>query len=544
MSNAPSDSESSSRASIGSLSFKGISDPQLGDAAQTQTVKRRVKLRRHVSPTSVRTVLARVPRVAWACALIAFLNAAAWSIVTPPFQGRDEPAHFAYVQILAQTGTLPREVEGNRSFSPDEEDVLIGLRQAKVGFSPQTPALSSRSEQQTLEHDVNAGLSPIGSGRAGVATTEPPLYYALETIPYALGGGNVLRQLELMRLLSALLAGITALLICLFLRELLPGLPWAATAGALCIAVQPLFGFMSGTLNPDTLLYTVSAALFLCLARGFRRGLNRSLACAIGLLLAIGFITKLNFVGVAFGVFIGLIVLVVREVGSNDPGTARRYREALQSPALAIGIGGSPVILYGLVNLLSNHPAFGYLSGIAGQFTKGSIFDEFSYVWTLYLPRLPGMTHYIEGISTTRDIWFNRSVGLYGWIDTEFPEWVNTIALVPAGAIALLCGRALVMQRAVLRSRLPELLVYGSICLGVLVMVGLTSYTADALLHSEAYGDPRYLLPMLALLGAVLALAVRGAGRRWAPATAAALVVLFLAHDIFSQLQAIARYYG
>jgi hypothetical protein len=48
----------------------------------------------------------------------------------------------------------------------------------------------------------------------------------------------------------------------------------------------------------------------------------------------------------------------------------------------------------------------------------------------------------------------------------------------------------------------------------------------------------------LPLGAAVLALAVRGAGRRAGPAVAAALIVLFLAHDMFSQLQAIARYYG
>jgi hypothetical protein len=55
---------------------------------------------------------------------------------------------------------------------------------------------------------------------------------------------------------------------------------------------------------------------------------------------------------------------------------------------------------------------------------------------------------------------------------------------------------------------------------------------------------PRYLLPLLALLAAMLVLSARGAGRRWGPATGALIVVLFLAHNIFSQLQVIARFYG
>jgi hypothetical protein len=42
----------------------------------------------------------------------------------------------------------------------------------------------------------------------------------------------------------------------------------------------------------------------------------------------------------------------------------------------------------------------------------------------------------------------------------------------------------------------------------------------------------------------VLALAARGAGRRWGPAAGALILVLLFSHDLFSQLQVIARYYG
>jgi 4-amino-4-deoxy-L-arabinose transferase-like glycosyltransferase len=471
--------------------------------------------------------------------LIAFLNGAAWSIITPPFQGRDEPDHFTYVQQLAETGTLPhRVVSEYNGYSPEVALILQGLDQEEVKFSVQTLAISSTSEQRRLTRDVNAGLSHVGTGEAGLATPEPPLYYAIETVPYAMGEGDTLTQLELMRLTSALIAAITALLAFFFLRELLPGVPWAVTIGAVCVAVQPLFGFMSGTLNPDTMLYAVSAALLLCLARGFRRGLTRRLAVTIGVLIAVGFMTKLNFVGLAFGVFAGLILLGVREARS-------RGRQSLLSPAIAAGIGASPVMLYALVNVLSNKPTLGFVSGGLHTFTNGSIFHEISYIWELYLPRLPGMAHYFEGVSTLRDIWFDRSVGLYGWVDTEFPNWVNSIALVPAGAIALLCGRALIAGREALRACLPELAIYVAIGIGVLLMVGVSSYSYRvASGGNEGFADPRYLLPMLPLLGAVLTLAVRGAGRRWAPATGAAIVVLFLAHDVFSQLQAIARYYG
>ena len=71
--------------------------------------------------------------------------------------------------------------------------------------------------------------------------------------------------------------------------------------------------------------------------------------------------------------------------------------------------------------------------------------------------------------------------------------------------------------------------------------------TAYLSIGSEGVGgfvEPRYLLPLLPLLGAVLALAARGAGRRWGPPVGALIVVLFFAHDIFSQLLVVSRFYS
>jgi hypothetical protein len=133
---------------------------------------------------------------------------------------------------------------------------------------------------------------------------------------------------------------------------------------------------------------------------------------------------------------------------------------------------------------------------------------------------------------------------MYGWMDTTFPVWVDNVALVPAAAVALLCGRELLACRGALWARLSEFAVYAAMTVGVLTLVGLASYNSDVVVHEAAFGEPRYLLPMLPLLGAVVVLAVRGAGRRWAPVAGAVMVLLFLGHDVFSQLQVIARYYG
>ncbi len=475
----------------------------------------------------------RVPRAAWLCAVVAFLSAACWSILSPPFQVTDEPSHFAYVQQLAENHRLPTEAPAG--LSAEEEIVLRDLHQYNVREAPETHTISTAAQQQLLQEDLNRHLSRHGSGGVGGARSDPPLFYLLETIPYGLAsGGTLLDQLEAMRLLSALMAGLAALFIFLFVREALPKEPWAWTVGGLSVALTPMLGFISGGVNPDSMLVAVSAATFYGLARAFRRGLDRRLAIVIGAMIAVGFLTKLNFLGLVPGILLGLILLTIR--ASRTDG-----RAAYVSLGIALAIASAPVWLYLFFNLLSGHPPLGIVSTTLKNQGAHSILTKISYIWQLYLPRLPGMTNYFPGLSTTRDLWFNRGVGFYGWLDTTFPIWVDNLALLLVGILALLCGRSLALDRVALRERVAELAVYGAMGLGLLTLIGLSSSIDSS---EGLFTDPRYLLPLLPLLGAALVLAARGAGRRLGPPVGVLIIVLFLAHDIFSQLLVVGRYYA
>jgi 4-amino-4-deoxy-L-arabinose transferase-like glycosyltransferase len=426
----------------------------------------------------------------------------------------------------------------NGQFSVEEQVALDDLRLQTVAEEPEFQPISSQAQQRKLQHDLEvAARSPEkGSEYAGVAASQPPLYYALQAIPYTLGrSGTLLDRIELMRLFSALFAGITAMFTFLFVRETLPSVRWAWTVGGLGVALVPLLGFMSGAVNPDSMLYAVTAVTFYTLARGFRRGLTRKTALALGALIAVGFATKLNFVGIAPGALLGFLVLGIR--------AARLHGRAVYaSLAMALAIALSPVLIYVVGHVASGAPALGIVSNTAGV-THGSPSAELSYVWQLYLPRLPWMHNDFAGVFTSRQIWFNWFVGLYGWLDTTFPAWVYDAALLPAGAVFLLCLRELLAGAAVLRGRLVELAVYCVICIGLMALIGGDSYVRYPAVDSE-YGQVRYLLPLLPLLGLVLALAARGAGKRWGPLAGAVILMLLMAQDVFSQLQVIARFYG
>lgn len=365
-----------------------------------------------------RRIVARLPGAAWTCAVVAFLNAACWSVITPPFQVPDESNHFTYVQFLAENGRLPPSSLGGGS--PELLLTLEDLHSAEISFAPQTRSLAGEAQQRKLESELATPRSRMSTGGAGTAGAEPPLYYGLELIPYELGsGGSILERLDLMRLLSALMAAVTALFGYLFVRETLPRSRWTWTVGGLAVALFPLLGFMSGGVNPDAMLFAVCAALYYCLARAYRRGLTPRLAATIGAVTAVGFLTKLNFVGFAPGVALGMALLALRaKRGGAVEGSSRR--SLYRSIPIALAIAGSPVLLYGLVNLLSNHPALGAASGPLND-TRQSFAEEISYIWQFYLPRLPGMHAYFPGISTTRQLWFDGLVGLYGWADTLSP---------------------------------------------------------------------------------------------------------------------------
>jgi 4-amino-4-deoxy-L-arabinose transferase-like glycosyltransferase len=481
-------------------------------------------------------LLARIPRAAWTCALIAFLNASCWSLVTYAFQAPDEPAHFAYVRELAEGTVLPKP-DGQM---PSEEALALeALHYERIRGEPQEHAIFSAGEQSELQSRLAAAASApeTTDPGAGLAGSEPPLYYAIEAVPYEIArGAGLLTRLQLMRLTSALMAGLTALFACLFVREALPASPaWAWTVGGMAVALAPVLGSSSGAINPDALLFAVSAALFYALARAFRRGLDRRGGVALGAIVALGLLTKVNFVGLVPGALLGLVLLTVRARRAGE-------RSAYATLALALGLALSPALLYAAANALLGRPLLGIVSQ-ALDTLHGSPLSELDYIWQFYLPRIPGTVADFPGLDMARQVWFRGWVGLYGSLDTSFPGWVYSFALIPAGAIGLLCLAGLTRARRALRARAAELAVYACVAGGVLVLTAADSYHEFPALDA-AYAQVRYLLPLLPLLGAALALAALGAGRRLGPIAGTLIVMLFLAHDLFSQLLVVTRYYG
>jgi 4-amino-4-deoxy-L-arabinose transferase-like glycosyltransferase len=485
--------------------------------------------------------LRSVPRAGWACALVMLANALAWSLIVPPFQVPDENAHYAYVQQVAERGTVPRAAAPEGPISPAADATLGAIRFYQIIGDSHNPAPLSQLEQRGVEQVERKHLSNLGSGDALSATNNPPLYYLLEAVPYKLASGaSVLDRLAAMRVLSALMGAITVLLIYLFLSELLPAYPWAWAAGALVAAFQPLFGFMSGGVNNDNLLYLCAAGVIWALARTFRRGLTPSGGALIGGFLGAGLVTKLTLLGFVPAAGAGL-ALALRRAWATDRG------RAIRGAVWALALTGAPVVAYLLLNRLVWHRGaipggIGSVAAAPGASLRFNFREELSHIWQLFLPPI-GMRHQFTYLPLWKT-WFKGFYGRLGWLDYKFVYHFYVGALLVSLVFLALAVAEIVRRRGAFVRRLAEFGVYLLAVAGLCVVIGVQSYrelvqTAGA----GQFEQPRYLLPLLALYAAIAALATRAGGRRWGPVAGAIIVVCAIGHDLAAQMITVARYY-
>lgn len=485
----------------------------------------------------------RAARTPYLCAAAAVAGCLAWTQLTPPFQVPDESVHFSYAQYLAETGRAPSSPSAP-PLSPQQSVAMDALLAPLIIGNARNRSPLSAAESSVVARADETPASPVGGG-LNEASSQPPLYYLMEAGVYWLSPAtSVVGRLLAMRLLSCLLAGLTGAFIFLFLREALPRHPWAWSVGALVAAFQPMFGFISAGVNSDALLFCASAALFWALARGFRRGLDRRTAIAIGAALAVGTLAKLTFLGLVPGALVGLALLIART--REVPRAV-----ALRWAGLALAIAAAPVGVYVAANLVAwDRPALaGSLQGVASEAGSaaeaakvGSWRQQFGYVWQLYLPRLPFMYDQFSDFPL-KSIWLSGLTGSFGWLDYSFRPWVYNVSQWVAIVVAALFGVGAGRMRAALTRRRQELLAYAITAGGLLSVIGLLGirYRAST---GFIFEQARYLFPLLALYGAVVAVAAMAVGRRYSRALGAAIVLLALFHSLAAQLLTISRYYG
>jgi len=493
----------------------------------------------------LRRAVSGVPVAAWICAAVALANAITFSLIVPPFQVPDEPEHYAYTEYFAQTGRLPHAAPPATEFSPEEQAALDGLYSPMLlGGSQFGRPVWTAPEAAQVKQLLAASPSKQGQGGVTGESDNPPLYYALEAIPYRAAGGSLIDRVEAMRVLSALLGALTVIFVFCFVREALPRPPWAATIAGLLVALQPQVAFIAGSVNNDNLMFTASAALLWLLARAFRRGLDARLGAAIGAAVAIGLLSKLTFIGLLPGVAVALVALTFGLPAGRDRRTAR------SGAGVALLVAAIPVCAYLILNATVWHRSVfqgalgaATVSGVPGSSpaASGNVRELLSYIWQFYIPRLPGM-HQQFSVYPLWHVWFEGFVGRFGLLDYTFPIWVDWVVLAMYLLVVALAGRALVVDSARVRARWRELLSYLVLMVGLLLAIARAGFPYHIQTHF-VFEQARYLFPLLGLYGLLVALGLRGAGERWGPTLGVTLVVGAVALALFAQLLTLQRYY-
>jgi hypothetical protein len=473
-----------------------------------------------------------------------FLNAAIWSIVMPAFNAPDEAAHYAYVESLGEHHRLPYKDPSAPGGSYSAQAlVAIQLTALHVTQHPEIK-LPWTSLEQAEWARANAAAPErrpdlVGGGYTA-ARSYSPFYYVLELPAYlAAKGSDVFTKLGLMRLVSALLAGATALAAFLFVRELFPTRTWAAALGGFAVAFQPMFAQMGGAVNNDILLFLMATLELYVLARIWRRGMSLAHALAAGTVLGLGVLAKptmVAFVPVVAAVFLYVLV---------------RDRWRPRSIASWTGAAVAPF----LVLLTLNYAVWGASGGLGSPAESTTpergtphLPEFLSYLWQWYLPRLPFM--YSEFWSRTYehvsfplyDLFFVGFWADFGHLEIDYPGWVYGILIGCCVAVLVLVAVAAV------RARPRRDVLAAGLLLGVLpvaftaLLVNVRAYLT-LIESNEPFAQGRYLLQTVGVLGAALAAAAVGLGDQRGRVLAVVMVVSLAAFNAFSLGLVLVRFY-
>jgi 4-amino-4-deoxy-L-arabinose transferase-like glycosyltransferase len=483
-----------------------------------------------------------IPRPLAVLLVLAAIHVVAWAMVLPPFQGPDEDAHFAYTQQLAETGSTPAESGGNGKNRSTEQDEamrwgnLFSLR----GVLDARPAWSD-AETRTwdeVEADLPGSASADGEGPNAVAQN-PPLYYALEAVPYHVApGGSFFNRVYVMRLASAVFYLGTVALMWLIASELFPQL-WARTLATALVALQPKLAMLAGTINPDVLLVLTWTAFIYAGIRILRHGPTARRLVGAGAITALAALTHGRGLPMA-GALVALLLITYIH---------GRYtaREAVRGALFSLGALAVGLALLGLFKLVGGSGGGTYGGALTG-FEGGRAFNvrEFlSYVWQFYLPK-PGFLEPAIGPAGYGfgEVYVNTFWSNFSWLEVSFPRFV--LDLLHAGTILVLFGLytvAVARFDAVKRNwRLIVFLVLTGAAL--VVAVHVTSYRNMLINPGDPLITGRYLLPLISIGAIAVTTLVTALPRRLAALATGGLVACLVVLQLSALGITLVRFYA
>jgi 4-amino-4-deoxy-L-arabinose transferase-like glycosyltransferase len=206
-----------------------------------------------------------------------------YSLVTPIFEASDERWHYPVVKYIADGRGLP------------VQDPAVATAWHQEGSQP------------PLYYLVAAGLT-AWIDTSDFSQVQRPNPHAITGLPQVIGNKNMMLHsqreawpwqgtslaVHLIRLLSIAMGAATVWLTWLIAGRLWPGAPAIALLAAMLTAFNPMFLFISASVNNDNLATLLGAATMLVLLRALQHGQRLRDGLWLGVLLGLGALTKLS----------------------------------------------------------------------------------------------------------------------------------------------------------------------------------------------------------------------------------------------------------
>ncbi len=261
--------------------------------------------------------------------LIYLILGTLYAVYTPAWQAPDEPAHYNYVQYVAEQHRFPILKPGDYPGAYLEE-----IKAAR--FPPEMSIAPIRYEFH-----------------------QPPLYYLLVVPVYRLFGGALLP----LRLVSVALGALLLVVVQWTVLELAPNRPYLALGATAFVAFLPMHVAMAAAVNNDTLTELLLAVILLLTIRYLKcstspgsEGDDTRLLVLLGITTGLGLITKSS---AYIALPLVLLAIAARHLWLDKPAPSlsKGVKDACLYLAPAVGLAAPwwlrNMALYGGLDLLA-----------------------------------------------------------------------------------------------------------------------------------------------------------------------------------------------
>jgi hypothetical protein len=438
---------------------------------------------------------------------LALLRGVLLAGLIPPMHGTDEPAHWDYVQRIAEAGRLPELRVHCAPLASAETRELRRAFMDGIAFHPERSA----PPLEALAPVDPGNPEPRSTAGCGPDALYPPLYFATAAVGYrAAYGAPVLRRLFAGRLASVAWGALSVAFAYML------GACWfedrrGGTLLALVFLVQPTLAFLSAVVTNDAALFACSTAAFAAVAWARRRPervgpliLLAAASCAATLVKPTA-----NLI---------LPVLAACTVAALGPSRPRSWGATLAAlaPAAAAAWAWSILDRSAMDDMIA-HAARPPMP--VGEYLATAVLDGHRMFE-----------------------WFRQYWSVWGWMDTFVREaYYRALALCVGAAAA---GALLGWRSLARHERWAVALAAASTAFVVAALFVLDYHVLSW--QGLAFIQGRYLLPLLPLHALALVIGLRSLGR-WGGARvdgAWTLPALLAIVNGAAVLRALARYYS